>query len=79
MSNFWMALLAAQSTAGNTKPANRRHRILSIVGGIALALLIGAGLFVAAALTIPDKRGRAMPGRPAYASEDLYAGDRFFL
>jgi hypothetical protein len=52
MSNFWMALLAAQRTAGDTKPADRRHRILSIVGGIALALLIGAGLFVAAALTL---------------------------
>ena len=52
MSNFWMALLAAQSTAGDTKPADRRHRILSIVGGIGLALLIGAGLFVAAALTL---------------------------
>jgi hypothetical protein len=52
MSSFWMALLAAQSTACDTKPADRRHRILSIVGGIALALLIGAGLFVAAALTL---------------------------
>jgi hypothetical protein len=52
MSNFWIGLLAAQSTAGDTKPADRRHRILSIVGGIALVLLIGAGLFVAAALTL---------------------------
>ena len=52
MSNFWMALLAAQTAAADTKPADRRHRILSIVGGIALALLIGAGLFVAAALTL---------------------------
>ena len=47
-----MAILAAQSTAGDIKPADRRHRILSIVGGIALASLIGAGLFVAAALTL---------------------------
>ena len=52
MSNFWMALLAAQTAAADTKPASRRHRVLSAVGGIALALLIGAGLFIAAALTL---------------------------
>jgi hypothetical protein len=51
MSNFWMALLAAP-TAADTKPASRRRQILSVVGGIALALLIGAGLFIAAALTL---------------------------
>ena len=50
MSNFWMALLAAQTA--DAKPASRRHRVLSAVGGIALALLIGAGLFIAAALTL---------------------------
>ena len=52
MSNFWMALLAAQTSAADAKPASRRHQILSVVGGIALALLIGAGLFIAAALTL---------------------------
>ena len=52
MSNFWMALVAAQTTAADTKPASRRRQILSVVGGIALALLIGAGLFIAAALTL---------------------------
>jgi len=52
MSNFWMALLAAQTAADDTKPAGRRHHILSVVCGIALALLIGAGLFIAAALTL---------------------------
>jgi len=51
MSNFWMALLGAQTAAADTKPADRRHRVLSVLGGIALALLIGAGLFIAAALT----------------------------
>jgi len=51
MSNFWMALLAAQTAAADTKPADRRHRVLSVLGGIALALLIGAGLFIAAART----------------------------
>ena len=47
-----MTLLAAQTVAADTKPADRRHRVLSAVGGIALALLIGAGLFIAAALTL---------------------------
>jgi hypothetical protein len=50
MGNFWMGIAAAQNVVAGTKPANRRHRVLSIVGGIALALLIGAGLFIAAAL-----------------------------
>jgi hypothetical protein len=52
MSNLWMALLAAQTAAADTKPASRRHHILSVIFGIALALLIGAGLFIAAALTL---------------------------
>ena len=52
MSNFWMALLAAQTAAADTKPASRRQHILSVVCGIALALLIGAGLVIAAALTL---------------------------
>lgn len=52
MSNFWMALLAAQTAAADTKPADRRHRVLSVLAGIALALLIGAGLFIAAALNL---------------------------
>jgi hypothetical protein len=51
MSNFWTALLAAQSAAADAKPVDRRHRVLSVLGGIALALLIGGGLFIAAALT----------------------------
>jgi hypothetical protein len=51
MSNFWMALLAAQ-TGAEAKPADRRSRLLSVLGGLALALLIGAGLFIAAVLTI---------------------------
>ena len=52
MSNFWMALLATPTAADDTKPASRRRQILSAVGCIALALLIGAGLFIAAALTL---------------------------
>lgn len=52
MSNFWMALLAAQTGAADTKPADRRHGVLSVLAGIALALLIGAGLFIAAALNL---------------------------
>lgn len=50
MGNFWIGIAAAQNAAASTKPADRRHRVLSIVGGIALALLIGGGLFVAAGL-----------------------------
>jgi hypothetical protein len=52
MSNFWIALLAAQTDAADTKPTDRRRRVLSVLGGVALALLIGAGLFIAAALTL---------------------------
>jgi hypothetical protein len=52
MSNFWMGLLAAQTAAADTKPADRRQRVLSVLGGIAIALLIGGGLFIAAALTL---------------------------
>jgi hypothetical protein len=52
MNNFWMGLLAAQAAAGDTKSVDRRQRVLSVLGGIALALLIGGGLFIAAALTL---------------------------
>jgi hypothetical protein len=51
MSAFWMGILAAQRAASGTKAADRRHHVLSMVGGIALALVIGAGLFIAAGLT----------------------------
>jgi hypothetical protein len=51
MSAFWMGMLAAQRAASGTKAADRRHRVLSMVGGIALALVIGAGLFIVAGLT----------------------------
>ena len=50
MGNFWMGIAAAQTTVAGTKSAARRHSVLSIVGGIGLALLIGAGLFIVAAL-----------------------------
>jgi hypothetical protein len=50
MGDFWMGVAAVQNAAAGTKPADRRHRVLSIVGGIALALLIGGGLFIVAAL-----------------------------
>jgi hypothetical protein len=48
---FWMGILAAQRAASGTKAADRRHHVLSMVGGIALALVIGAGLFIVAGLT----------------------------
>jgi hypothetical protein len=50
MDNFWIGVAAAQNAAAGTKPPDRRHRVLSIVGGIAFAVLIGAGLFIVAAL-----------------------------
>ena len=52
MSNFWMGLVATQTAAGDTKPTNCRQRVLSVLGGIAIALLIGGSLFIAAALTL---------------------------
>jgi hypothetical protein len=51
MSNFWLALFAAQTAAADAKPADRRHRVLSALGGIALAFAIGGGLLLAVALT----------------------------
>jgi hypothetical protein len=51
MSNFWMALFAAQTAAADATPVDRRHRILSVLGGVALTLLIGGGLIIVGALT----------------------------
>jgi hypothetical protein len=51
MNNFWM-LLAAQTDTDDSKPADRRRRAFSMLAGLALALLVGAGLFIAAALTL---------------------------
>jgi hypothetical protein len=48
--NAGVEVVAAQKAATGTKPASRRHGILTAVGGIALGLLIGAGLLVAVAL-----------------------------
>ena len=51
MNNFWFGIAAAQNVAaGAKKNADQRHRVLSIVGGIALGLLIGAGLFIVSVL-----------------------------
>ena len=49
--SFWMGIAAAQNAAAGTKPAGRGHRVLSIVGGIALALLIACGLLFVMALS----------------------------
>jgi hypothetical protein len=48
--DFWMGIVAAQNAAAGTKPAGRGHRIRSIVGGIAVALLIVGGLMIVGAL-----------------------------
>jgi hypothetical protein len=50
MSNFWMGIAAAQNLSAENKSRGRRHPVLSVVLGIGLALLIGAGLFVMAAV-----------------------------
>jgi hypothetical protein len=52
MDKFWIGVAAAQNAnaVAGAKPAKRRHPVLSIIGGIAIALLIGAGMFVVAAL-----------------------------
>jgi hypothetical protein len=46
MNNFWMSFITAQNAAA-AKPADGRHRVLQIAAGIALSLLIVAGLVVA--------------------------------
>ena len=47
---YWMGAIAAQKLAGGRKPIERGQRVRSIVGGIALALLIGGCLFLLAVL-----------------------------
>ena len=49
MGDFWMGIAAAQNAVAGNERADGRHRILSIVGGIAIAVLIGAGPFIVAA------------------------------
>jgi hypothetical protein len=48
--DFWIGIAAAQNAAAGTKPAAHGHRILSIVGGIAVALLIVGALMIVGAL-----------------------------
>ena len=48
MSGFWMSVVAAQKSAATNKPANRRYYVFQILGGIAIALLIGGALLIAA-------------------------------
>jgi hypothetical protein len=50
MGNFWMGIAAANAAA-KVKPGTPAHRILPILAGVALAFLIGVGLFIVAALT----------------------------
>jgi hypothetical protein len=42
---FWLGIGTAHKGAGS-KPIDRRHRVISFVIGILLALLIGAGSFI---------------------------------
>jgi hypothetical protein len=50
MGDFWFGIASVQNAVSETKPADGRHRALSIAGGIAIAVLIGAGLFIVAAI-----------------------------
>jgi hypothetical protein len=51
MSKFMIGLAAAQKAAGPAKFADRRYRVLAIVGGIVLALSIAGGLLFVMAPT----------------------------
>jgi hypothetical protein len=52
MDKFWIGVAAAQNVdaVAAAEPAKRRHSVLSIIGGMAIALLVGAGMLVVAAL-----------------------------
>jgi hypothetical protein len=52
MDKFWIGVAAAQNVdaVAGAEPAKRRHPVLAVIGGIAIALLIGAAMFVVAAL-----------------------------
>ena len=56
MRDFWIGMAAAHHAAAGTeakaKPADRRYRVLSIVGGIALSLLVGGALLIVLALNV---------------------------
>jgi len=43
---FWLGIGAAQKAAGSNKRTDGRHRVISLVAGILLALLIAAGAFI---------------------------------
>jgi hypothetical protein len=42
---FWLGIGAAQKAAGS-KPTERRYWVVSLVGGILIAVLIAAGAFI---------------------------------
>jgi hypothetical protein len=56
MRDFWIGMAVAQNAAAGTeaepKPADRRYRVLSIIGGIALSLLVGGALLVVLAFNV---------------------------
>jgi hypothetical protein len=69
---FWLGIAAAQNAAASAKPADRRHRVLSIVGGIVITLLIGGGLVVMAVLT-SWQSGRYVQALEAFADLPTFA------
>jgi hypothetical protein len=56
MRDFWIGMAVAHTAAAGTeaeaKPAHHRYRVLSIVGGIALSLLVGGALLMVLALNV---------------------------
>ena len=56
MRDFWIGMAVAHNAAAGAeagaKPAARRYRVLSIVGGIALSLLVGGALLIVLALNV---------------------------
>ena len=51
MRDFLMDIAAAQAFASAPKAANRRRHALQVVGGIGIAMIIGAALVIVAAFS----------------------------
>jgi hypothetical protein len=50
MDKFWIGVAAAQNAnAAEAKSVKRRHSLLPIIGGIAITLLLGAGMLAVVA------------------------------
>ena len=43
---FWLGIGAAQKSTGSKVKPTDRHQVISIIAGLLLALVIGAGVFI---------------------------------